>query len=288
LGIWPRTKSDGTLSDDLSGNLTSLEQRLGRPIGLVSRYYGWNQLPPDGIDVRWRDKGHLILIDLRARDFSTNTYVQWRDIAAGAYDGYLTTVGERLRGFGSRVFFSFNQEPELELEKGVQVAGTAKEFAAAYRHVHDVISRAGATNVVWVWWTMGWTGHADWYHDLYPGDAYVDWASYDPYDFNQCHKTGYKTPKDTVTPFLAWLGASGLAAGKPIMLSEFGSNGTDRGAWYRDLGLQVKSMTRIKALVAFNSNPGGCDTRVTASPDNWQGFASIAQDAYFNPRVPPR
>lgn len=288
LGIWPRTRADGMASNDLAGNLTSLEQRLGRRLTLVSRYYGWGQLAPDATDQKWRDSGHTVLIDLRARNFSTNQYVQWRDIANGSQDAYLRTVGERLRGFGSKLFFSFNQEPELELEKGTQVAGTAQEFAAAYRHVHDVITGAGATNVVWVWWTMGYLGHVNWYHDLYPGDRYVDWVSYDPYDFNECHHTGPKTAGRTVLPFLDWLGGSGIAAGKPVMLSEFGSHGADRGAWYRDVGQTVKLSPRIKGIVSFNSTVGGCDTRVTVSADNWQGFASIAHDPYFNVVLPAR
>jgi hypothetical protein len=288
LGIWPRTRADGTGSNDLAGNLASLEQRLGRRLTLVSRYYGWGQLPPDATDQKWRDSGHTMLIDLRARNFSTKQYVQWRDIASGSQDAYLRSVAERLRGFGSKVFFSFNQEPELELEKGTQVAGTAPEFAAAYRHIHDVISGAGAKNVVWVWWIMGYLGHVNWYHDLYPGDQYVDWVSYDPYDFNQCHHTVHKTAEGTVLPFLGWLDGSGIAGGKPVMLSEFGSHGTDRGAWYRDVGQTVKIARRIKGIVSFNSTVGGCDTRVTVSADNWQGFASIAHDPYFNVALPPR
>ena len=28
---------------------------------------------------------------------------------------------------------------------------TAAEFVAAWRHIHDVFARAGATNVIWVW-----------------------------------------------------------------------------------------------------------------------------------------
>jgi hypothetical protein len=282
LGMWPRTRADGTQTNDLVGNVASLEQRLGRRLSLVSRYYGWGQMPPDATDQKLRDTGHTMLIDLRARNFSTNQYVQWRDIANGSHDEYLRSVGDRLRAFGSKVFFSFNQEPEMELQKGTQVAGTAQDFAAAYRHVHDVIASRGAKNVVWVWWVMGWTGAVKWYPDLYPGDRYVDWVSYDPYDFNQCHNTGQKTAKDAVQPFLTWLDGSGIAKGKPVMLSEFGSNGADRGAWYRDLGQTVKQIPRIKGIVSFNSTVAGCDTRVTTSADNWQGFASIAHDPHFS------
>ncbi|WP_203960312.1 glycoside hydrolase family 26 protein [Actinocatenispora thailandica] len=283
LGIWPRTTASGTKSTDLRGNLAGIERRLGQPITLVSRYYGWNQLPADATDQAWRDSDHLVLMDLRARDFGTDRYVSWASIAAGDHDAYLRRVGERLAGYRAPVLFSFNQEPEQELERGTSVAGTAREFAAAYRHVHDVVVAAGARNVRWVWWVMGSMGHTAWYPDLYPGDRYVDWVSYDPYDFNTCHHTGYRTPAQAVLPFLHWLSGSGLGDGKPVLLSEFGSNGAARGDWYRGVGELVRKTPRIRGLVAFDSSVAGCDTRVTASDDNWSGFRSIATDPYFRP-----
>lgn len=281
LGIWPRTRADGTLSTDLGANLASLEQRLGRKLDVVSRYYGWGQDLPDRWDRQWSAEGRLLLLDLRARNFSTNRYVSWRSIAEGQHDAYLTRLGRQLRDLRTRVFFSFNQEPEQELEKGVGVAGTPADFAAAYRRIHDVFLRAGATNVVWVWWIMGYLGHTGWYHDLYPGDQYVDWVSYDPYDFNGCHNVPRKTPEQTVMPFLNWLEQSGIGAGKPVMLSEFGSHGVDRYDWLVGFGEVIKQAPRIKAVVSFNSNPGGCDTRVTNSEGSWRGFAHLANDPYF-------
>jgi glycosyl hydrolase family 26 len=282
LGIWPRTQANGTETTDLASNLSSLEGRLGRKVDIVSRYYGWGQMPPDQTDRAWSASGHLILVDLRARSFSTNQYVSWSSIAAGTQDTYLRQVAASLKSFGSKIFFSFNQEPEQELEKGTGVAGTASDYAAAYRHIHNVFSAAGVTNVVYVWWTMGCTCHLSWYADLYPGDAYVDWVSYDPYNFNSCHSEGNKTASQSVMPFLDWLNSSGIAKGKPVMLSEFGSNGPDQGSWYQGVGDLIAKTPQIKAAIEFDSNTGGCDTRVTASTDDWSGYADMAGSSYFN------
>jgi hypothetical protein len=133
---------------------------------------------------------------------------------------------------------------------------------------------------------MGSMGHTAWYPDLYPGDAYVDWVSYDPYDFNTCHRTDYETPAQSVLPFLHWLERSKLGDGKPVMLSEFGSNGSARGDWYRGLGELVRKTPRIRGLISFDSSVAGCDTRVTSTDDNWSGFRSIATDPYFRPPYP--
>jgi beta-mannanase len=286
LGVWPRTLGDGTKTTDLAGNLASLESRLGRQFDMVSRYYGWGQLPPDTADEAWRDTGHLLLVDLRARNFAKNTYVKWSDIASGKQDAYLMKVAARMKAYDKKIMFSFNQEPEQELEKGTSIAGTAADYVAAYRHIHDVFTRANATNVVWVWWIMGSLLHKDWYPDLYPGDAYVDWVSFDPYDFNSCKDVRTETPSQSVSPFYNWLTDSGIGSSKPWMLSEFGSHGKARGEWYAGLAAVVKRLPRIKAIVSFNSNPAGCDTRITSSEDNWRGFELLAKDPYFNQKRP--
>jgi hypothetical protein len=286
IGIWPRTQSNGTETTDLGSNLASLENRLGRKVDIVSRYYGWGQMPPDATDRAWSNSGHMILVDLRARNFSTNAYTSWASIANGSQDSYLRQVAASLKSFGSKIFFSFNQEPEQELEKGTGVAGTQADYAAAYRHIHNVFEAAGASNVVYVWWTMGCMCHLSWYSALYPGDAYVDWVSYDPYNFNSCHNTGEKSASDSVLPFLNWLNNSGIAKGKPVMLSEYGANGTDEGSWYKAVGDVLTQTPQIKAAIEFDSDPGGCDTRVTASNDDWSGYAAMADNSYFNQRVP--
>jgi glycosyl hydrolase family 26 len=290
LGMWPRTDASGAKGGDLRGNLAGLESRAGRRFDIVSRYYGWGDRLPDATDAAWREEGRMVLLDLRARDFRSGAQIRWADIAQGRHDAYLQQVAADLEAFGAKVFFSFNQEPEAELEKGTAFAGTPQEYAAAYRHIHELFDRAGATNVVWVWWVMGFMGHIDWYPALYPGDGYVDWVSYDPYDFNACRNAAPETPRQTIAPFLDWLTTSGTGAGKPVMLSEFGSHGADRGDWYRGVGELVKQTPRIKAIIPFNTEPpaGTCDFRLTSSPAKWEGFAAVAKDPFFNQNPPNR
>ena len=64
---------------------------------------------------------------------------------------------------------------------------TAAEYVAAWKHVHAIFVRNGATNVRWVWNpnTMGATTAATYlplYWSLYPGDEYVDWLGLDIYN----------------------------------------------------------------------------------------------------------
>jgi hypothetical protein len=282
-GIWPRANAAGTVTTNLPANVAGVESALGRRFDIVSRYKGWGQQLYDGWDVGLRNSGHIVLEDLTARSFSTNTYTRWADIAAGRHDDYLRAQALRAKAFGARTFLSFNQEPEQALERG-NAAGSPAEFAAAYRHVHDVFEGAGATNVVWVWWVMGWSGHNAVYPRLWPGAAYVDWIAYDPYDFNACHGRPAKTPRQTIAPWYAWVTGQPWSAGKPLMLAEYGTNGLDRGAWFAGVPAVLKTLPRLKAAVQFNSRPGSCDHRSTGSAANLAGFKAASSDPYVNPR----
>ncbi len=282
-GIWPRANAQGTMTNDLPANLTSIERAVGRRFDVVSRYKGWGENVYDTWDARFRDSGHIVLEDLTARSFRTNTYVRWADIAAGKHDAYLRGQALRAKAFGARTFFSFNQEPEQALERG-NLAGTPEEFAAAYRHVHDVFLAAGATNVVWVWWVMGWSGHNAAYPRLWPGSAHVDWIAYDPYDFNACHGRPAKSARQTIAPWYGWVTAQQWAAGKPLMLAEYGTNGLDRGSWFAEVPSVLAGLPRIKAAVQFNSRPGACDHRATGSAANLAGFRRASAHAYVNLR----
>jgi hypothetical protein len=281
-GIWPRSDARGVRSNNLPANLASVEAALGRRFDVVSRYKGWGEQLYDGWDAGLRDSGHIVLEDLTARSFRTNTYTRWAEIAAGRHDGYLRAQALRAKAFGARTFLSFNQEPEQALERGV--AGTPEQFAAAYRHVHDVFAAAGATNVVWVWWVMGWSGHNAAYPRLWPGAGYVDWIAYDPYDFNACHGRPARSPRDTIAPWYRWVTRQPWSAGKPLMLAEYGTNGLDRGAWLAAVPTALTELPRIRAAVQFNSRPGSCDHRATGSRANLAGFRSASAHPYVNPR----
>lgn len=99
--------------------------------------------------------------------------------------------------------------------------GSAAQFVAAWRHVHDVFSQQDVRTVVWVWMTEGYLPNERTIAALYPGNAYVDWVGYDPYNFFTCHNTAWQSFSQTVDPFYRRLIASHFR--KPIVLAEYGS-----------------------------------------------------------------
>nr|WP_269330084.1 glycosyl hydrolase [Kineosporia babensis] len=167
--------------------------------------------------------------------------------------------------------------------------GTSAEYVAAYRHIYDVLKKQGVTNAVWVWNPTGYLGNEEKIAGMYPGDAYVDWIGYDPYNFHLCHGSPWRDTKTVLTTFYSWLEKKGLGD-KPFMLAEFGSsfdpkNPAAMGDWYADMVPAMKALPNIKAAVHFNSGNGKqyCDYRITTNKQSMEGFAEAGQDPYLQP-----
>ena len=85
-----------------------------------------------------------------------------------------------------------------------------------------MFAKIGVHNVIWVWTTEGYLPHERTIAALYPGNAYVNWIGYDPYNYYTCHQASWQSFAQTVQPFYQWLTTQPFGD-KPIMLAEFGS-----------------------------------------------------------------
>ena len=76
-----------------------------------------------------------------------------RNIADGKFDSYIRTWARTLAAYGGEVQLRFAQEMNGDWYpwgRGTN-GNTPAEFVKAWRHVHDIFTAAGATNVQWVW-----------------------------------------------------------------------------------------------------------------------------------------
>ena len=276
---------DGTAN--WAGGVTNIENRVHRQFDLVYRFHWWDATVPDDDERRLAANGHYLRINLRTQD-AGGRQLRWAAIAAGAQDATIDRHAREIAALRSPVFLSVDQEPETD----AGTEGTAADFAAAWRRIHDRF--AAARNVIWVWTVTGYAGHRDLDGELYPGDRYVDWVSWDAYDFGGCHLSPPQSFADTVGPFYRWLIKHGYGT-KPFMLSEFGSTDqADSRAWFAGIPAALQRLPNIRALIMFNSEfparPDApvrsladlCDTRVTASPTTLAAFAGAGHDPYLN------
>ncbi|HEY6275759.1 MAG TPA: glycosyl hydrolase [Streptosporangiaceae bacterium] len=267
------------------------EGYLGRPLDIVEMYHDMsgttNGIFPDHVEKRLA-RDHLLLYSWAPANWSRNTTFKWQEIASGAIDqSVIVPEAKRLKALHRPVFLSFSPEADGDTASRL---GTPAEFVAAWRHIHDVFTQVGAGNVVWVWTTEGYLRHASTIAALYPGNSYVDWIGYDPYNFYTCHGAHWETFAQTVQPFYHWLIAHQLG-GKPVMLSEFGSSSDPQQpgretAWYQGIGAVVRALPHIKALVQWNSTVPGCTLRLADGSAAAQAFRQAGLSPYFRQKLP--
>ena len=283
-GLWWGAALDVTDSD-LPAAVAAIQAGTGRRVDLVHTYHRWYETFPTASELRLARSGHGLLlnwepVDRRGRPMS------WAAIAAGRHDAQITATARRLAAAGTLVFLTFSHEPEAELH----AHGTPADFAAAFRHVHDVIAAAGARNVRWVWDVMGlpdpvW--HAR-YLQMWPGARYVDWVAWDPYNWGTCRNhSGWRSFTQTVTPFYDWLQTAGFG-GKPFMLAEYGTverpgHPSGKADWLTTIPTQLSRLPNLRALVYFDvpHPPANCNWQIATSHAAEHAFGVTASSGPF-------
>ncbi|WP_375482474.1 glycoside hydrolase family 26 protein [uncultured Jatrophihabitans sp.] len=195
-------------------------------------------------------------------------------IASGAFDTYLIAQAKALAAVPGHVAVRFAHEMNagwFPWGRGVN-GNTDAQYVAAYRHVHDVVTAAGATNVIWMWSPAVVAGAASpgssgSLGSLYPGSAYVDWVAPDLY-----------LPNATDTFAALWnpvqADLNTFAADKPLVFAETGvAPGPTRPAQIADLVGGLLHTPRLAGIVWFEES-GTKDWRVDADPAGRSALAA--------------
>ncbi|MFF0989127.1 glycoside hydrolase family 26 protein [Kocuria nitroreducens] len=197
-------------------------------------------------------------------------------IASGAHDDYIRSWAEQLAAWDNPVMLRFAHEMNgnwYPWAEGVN-GNEAGDYVAAYRHVHDIFSAAGADNVEWVWnpnttyW--GSTPMAG----LYPGDAYVDTVGLDGYNWGTSQSwSSWQQPWE----LFGWGldEARSVAPGKPILIGEVASAeaGGSKAEWNAHLVYYLASQPDVTGMVWFNENKE-TDWRINSSTSSASALAS--------------
>jgi hypothetical protein len=262
----------------------SLEKQVGRRFDIVKNYVGWGSGAPFPTDAERALAGNgkrILEFSWTAASFSSRAKVSYQSIAAGDWDkSVILPEARHLKHFHHKVIIDFNHEFDSRNQAG---KGTPAQYVAAYRHIHQVMRRAGVRNVIWAWVSTGDLGHAQEIEASYPGPSYVNWVGFDPYNFAQCHSDPWRTPYQLIHPFYRWLRSHRGTRNKPIMLGEYGSApGPLVEAWYAGMARALKRMPRIKAVMEWNSSTSSvCDFRLTDSAAAMAGFRVASNAPYI-------
>ena len=197
-------------------------------------------------------------------------------IASGEFDEEMSRFANDVKNWGGRVLLRFAHEmngdwyPWSERTNG----NKAGDYVKAWRHVHGVFERVGASNVEWVWSPNVTYDGSTSLEDLYPGDDDTDWVALDGYNF------GTSSSKHTWDSFDHVFGASldeleRIAPDKPVLIAEVGCSeqGGDKAAWITDMFDQLAHRPDVAGVVWFDIDKRA-DWRLTTSDAAVSAFAA--------------
>ncbi len=214
-------------------------------------------------------------------------------IGSGRYDAYIKEWARGLAAYRRPVLIKFMHEmngwwyPWSIGANGNTPAG----FVQAWRHVHDVFRRAGATNVSWVWSLNTEWGFTNLRHPptaYYPGDAYVDWVGFS--GMNWGNTQSWSTWTSAATVFQGDYQRL-CAFNRPLMISEIATaqRGGDHARWVTETMNHVRRYyPRVRAVVWFsNRHSPTVDFRLGKRGE--QALGRTLADPYWRPptRIAP-
>ena len=223
--------------------------------------------------------GALPLISWEPWDGSKGTVAQdaaepeWalRTIVAGKHDDHIAKFAAAVAAAKVPVAIRFAHEMNGDWYPwGTGVNGNAKgEYVAAWRHVHDLFAKAGATNVIWVWSpnNLEGAGGAQ-LRDLYPGDANVDWIGLSAY------LTNGHSAATVIEPALKAVRAF---TQKKLLVTETGAEpGATKAARISGLFTWLDKHPDVIGFVWFQT------TKTTGAGADWRFDADAASKAAFD------
>ena len=304
LGVSPPTATAVNEFEDLTG----------RHVHSVLWYQGWDASGQPSFPCS--DLLPVLVHDGFQSDLTFHlTWEPWvnlKDLANGLYDAYLTSYAMEVRDCGLKTRLRFAHEMiQNDIFNNCQGQGNCPEwypwqdqptdYVAAFRHVHNVFTTAGASNVEFVWCPNNYPFDLNILQKYYPGQNFVDWLCMDGYNWtDQDGQPGWPDWQwfdDIFYPiYHTFVDHPEVFGNKPIMIGEFASAeaspnelpGQTKPAWINNAFERIKSpdYARIQAFYWFNINKE-LDWRVNSSSDSLAAFQAAMRSSQFTSHSMP-
>jgi len=296
-GAWIGSQLTGTAAPWDMNAVSEFEQMTGKPLSTIEFSSPWadcSNSPCSYYTFPWdpfnsiRAYGAIPFFSWGSQAIPgspTQPDFQLADIVAGTYDSYISAWATRAAEWGHPFFLRFDWEmngdwfPWGEGANGNQPG----EFAAAWRHVHEIFTSVGATNATWVW--CPYVNHLNLYASLYPGDSYVDWTCLDGYNWgtNPAAPYGWKTFDGLYSPAYAKVTET-VAPSKPMAIGEMAASeyGGSKAAWIEEMFEALPTRyPQIRALLWFETLSNGMDWPLESSESATEAFATGIGDSRY-------
>ncbi len=302
-GAWVGPQFTGTAAPEDMTAVSDFEKLSRKPLSLMESFGAWaecslthcppGQAFPQSALEAMRDHGSIPLYSWASEgrgDTTEQPEFQLAAIVAGKFDPYIRQWATEAKAWGHPFFLRFDWEmngnwfPWSEQADG----NRAGDFVAAWRHVHDIFSEVGATNVSWVWCPyVNPNGNLPSDAALYPGDGYVDWTCLDGYN-----KGTLSSPTAQYRSFDYLFGpdyraiTGTIAPSKPMLLGEVASSehGGSKAEWIDDMFAELPTAyPQVRGLFWFDYYDQGNDWPIETSASATEAFATgIAAPQYLS------
>lgn len=273
-------------------HLEAFEHDVNKAVSIVMWYQGWGVSDSSRyFQTGWMDNvrnhGAIPMVTWEpwnyARGINQPEY-SLQNIISGRFDAYITRWALASKAWGHAYFLRFAEEMNGNwFSWSEQVNGNGPgQYVQAWRHVHDIFTGLGVTNVTWVWSPNVEYGGSTPLGELYPGSDYVDWIGMDGYNWSTVG--GHQWQSFSQVFQHTYLDILGMNLNKPLMVAETASAeiGGNKAAWITDAyTVQIPQFfPAIKAVIWFDENKE-TDWRVESSPASQKAFAkAIASSIY--------
>jgi hypothetical protein len=270
---------------DLS-TVNAFERQAGKHAAIVMWYADWqhNKLPSTSQLNAIAQRGSTPEITWEPWDASKGLYksqprYRLKNIIDGKFDPYIRDWARALAAWKHPVLLRFAQEMDGNWFPWDDYANgnRAGQFVQAWRHVHHIFARAGATNVKWVWSPAFARSSAQ-----FPGAAYVDVMA------TTCQNGGKPLFARGWKSFAQGCGQAidrlhALEPGLPIQLAETATSehGGSKARWIRDMWAYLAKRPYVTSMIWFNLVKE-TNWRIDSSPASERAFAAGARSPRVN------
>jgi len=182
-----------------------------------------------------------------------------KQIARGRHDAYIRKWARDVVAYRKPIVLRLMHEMNgtwYPWSPGIN-GNSARSFRQAWRHIHHIFRREGATNVSWIFSVDSQAGgrptSRSRLNQYYPGSAYVDWVGLSGFNWGQRRRGSFlsfervfRRSYNVVRGF-----------NKPVMFAEMGTAAAEKSRapmWVRDaLNSTASRFPLVKALVWYDA-----------------------------------
>ncbi|MFN8523786.1 MAG: glycosyl hydrolase [Chloroflexota bacterium] len=302
FGGWIPAALDNPKTPRSQDPLGRFEEIAGKRVSILQRWEHWGLGPGGRVDIKWlrrvTEAGALPMITwvpwnptIKKPEFQRGFLL--KDIAAGRFDSYISDIASEVAEWNGPIFIRWAQEMNGTWYPWGKHQNDPADYIAAWRHIHEIFQRKGATQVTWVW-NPSEKNHPESLGLWYPGDDYVDWVAVDGYNWDDANYWKDESGNTWRTPEQVWAPSfdditTFVGREKPWMIAETatperrGEPGK-KASWICDAFRRTipERFPRVKAVMWFQqpTDEGG-------KPFGWQADTSGASREAFARAVEP-